>query len=662
MGDLGYRYGLLFMGAESRVFSTTPNPFLSPGALMLWSIEDKRLLSEDDRGFSEDTAALFFDSLRKRFVVFRSEGDRSSVEAIDFKGRTERLGVLPFDIRSAKNCREPTGSWMSFQADDGIYVNSIGDRSLSEPRRIAHVPRLATAMKCDPRRRFVATMAESGLIQLWNLDGPSPPIVIMGPSAVSDLKIFENELVLEAEDSRENTIDLWIWSFERATPKLLRHIELGRAGGVGSWAPDPSHSQLASIINPDPYIRVWSLRSPADSEPMILRRGEAGLNRMVGFDPSGEWLAVSGTNGLTFWAIKRPYPVEINRYEERVGNLVFGPEGRTLATSSVDGRGSVRLWNLDDEVIPAAQLLYAARPHAYGIAASPDGMSILVGTQQRGAQLVSSSQGDDRALPGSVPWVWGVAFSPSGRYAAAHGIGDDGSSRRIQVWDLSTDRLIKSFESGENGLYSAHSILFTDDNHLLSGGRAGLRMWDLNTGDVETLYRHPVDRFAFSSSKRRVLVSKAGPTMGSLSTHGSASIVDLDAGTKHPMPEHHDRITAVAMSEDGDIAVTGTADGVIRVGRVGGGEPHVLLVDADEIFDLAIDPKNRWIAVASGTQIRLWPMPDLSKPPLHTLPREELIAKLKTLTNLRAVRDEDSSTGWKIEVGPFPGWETVPTW
>jgi hypothetical protein len=55
-------------------------------------------------------------------------------------------------------------------------------------------------------------------------------------------------------------------------------------------------------------------------------------------------------------------------------------------------------------------------------------------------------------------------------------------------------------------------------------------------------------------------------------------------------------------------------------------------------------------------------MPDLSEPPLHTLPHDELIAKLHSLTNLRVVRDEESSTGWKLEVGPFPGWETVPTW
>ena len=68
------------------------------------------------------------------------------------------------------------------------------------------------------------------------------------------------------------------------------------------------------------------------------------------------------------------------------------------------------------------------------------------------------------------------------------------------------------------------------------------------------------------------------------------------------------------------------------------------------------------LQAVEDTTVRLWPMPDLSRPPLHTLPREELIAKLKTLTNLRVVRDEDSPTGWKLTHDPFPGWETVPTW
>ena len=55
-------------------------------------------------------------------------------------------------------------------------------------------------------------------------------------------------------------------------------------------------------------------------------------------------------------------------------------------------------------------------------------------------------------------------------------------------------------------------------------------------------------------------------------------------------------------------------------------------------------------------------MPDLSESPLDTFPHDELLAKLDTFTNLRAVRDGTSSTGRALEAGPFPGRGTVPTW
>lgn len=29
---------------------------------------------------------------------------------------------------------------------------------------------------------------------------------------------------------------------------------------------------------------------------------------------------------------------------------------------------------------------------------------------------------------------------------------------------------------------------------------------------------------------------------------------------------------------------------------------------------------------------------------------------------MRAVEDPDSPIGYKLEIGPFPGWKTVPTW
>ncbi len=48
--------------------------------------------------------------------------------------------------------------------------------------------------------------------------------------------------------------------------------------------------------------------------------------------------------------------------------------------------------------------------------------------------------------------------------------------------------------------------------------------------------------------------------------------------------------------------------------------------------------------------------------PFHSLPHQELLERLRALTNLRAVEDEDSSIGFTLDAAPFPGWETLPTW
>ncbi len=144
---------------------------------------------------------------------------------------------------------------------------------------------------------------------------------------------------------------------------------------------------------------------------------------------------------------------------------------------------------------------------------------------------------------------------------------------------------------------------------------------------------------------------------------GSPVFYDLDAGTATTLSSHGVTIQGMALDREGKVVVTADPNGPIRVGPVTGEEPHLLLGHDSGAEFLAIDPLGRWIA-SSGMDksVRLWPMPDLSKPPLHTLPREELITKLKTLTNLRLVRDDTSFTGWTLTHDPFPGWETVPTW
>jgi WD40 repeat protein len=215
-------------------------------------------------------------------------------------------------------------------------------------------------------------------------------------------------------------------------------------------------------------------------------------------------------------------------------------------------------------------------------------------------------------------------------------------------------------------LDNVQNLWFTDESTLVTVGATHFLRWDLNDGSYETVL--PVDpvmyrEAAASQDGQRVLMLEVPFDGSDEDVCDTPTLYDLAAGSFRELPQFGDCVRAMALDTTGTVAVTGDNSGFIRVGRLDGAAPHLLTGHDGAVEYVAISSDLRWVAsVGADTTVRLWPMPDLSKPPLHTLPHDELIAKLKSLTNLRAVRDEESSTGWKIEVGPFPGWAEVPEW
>ena len=174
----------------------------------------------------------------------------------------------------------------------------------------------------------------------------------------------------------------------------------------------------------------------------------------------------------------------------------------------------------------------------------------------------------------------------------------------------------------------------------------------------ETIYAAGLALFDLSRDGRQLLVLASQNQSGQFE---DLFVLDLAAHTSRRITTHGQRLQGAAFDSTGRIIVTGDADGVVRVGPVEGGEPHLLLGHTGPVGAVAASPDGRRVASVSD-HVRLWPMPDVTKPPLHTLSHAELMAKLDALTNLRVVRDAASSTGWKLDVGPFPGWKDVPTW
>jgi WD40 repeat protein len=140
-------------------------------------------------------------------------------------------------------------------------------------------------------------------------------------------------------------------------------------------------------------------------------------------------------------------------------------------------------------------------------------------------------------------------------------------------------------------------------------------------------------------------------------------LIDLETLKIQPLPEYGESFRGGAFGPQEGVFAFGSEDGTIHIGRLGAGEPHLLLGHTAEVFGLAFSPDGRRLMSRDtrGT-VRLWPVPDLTKPAPHTLPLDEFLAKLDEFTNVRLGRDEESPTGWGPHRAPFPGWAEVPRW
>jgi WD40 repeat protein len=276
--------------------------------------------------------------------------------------------------------------------------------------------------------------------------------------------------------------------------------------------------------------------------------------------------------------------------------------------------------------------------------------------------LIPVNGGEPRLLPGFTSSVWTAAFSPDGRLAAAGGGWNDPEESVIRIWDLESgdEKVLGDAEALPVGTF-ARLRFSPDGRRLFSCGWHGIRVWSLEDGSSEIIGKGSWNtamtrdgRFLFATENRLGPVPAADRWAG---------VYDLESGDFRRLASHTDP-TALALDRSETILITGSRDGALRAGPVSGEEPHLLLGHQEGwITSVAVSPDGHWIASASvdGT-VRLWPMPDMEKQPFHTLPHDELLDRLRALTNLRAVPDEQSPTGYTVEAEPFPGWATVPTW
>jgi WD40 repeat protein len=527
----------------------------------------------------------------------------------------------------------------------------------------------------DPRRRWIV-YARGWSVFLHRLSGGGPDLLL----GTHDQPMDENGpqcLALAPTGDRVASIDasreVRVWSLrpgETAPPRVLRGM-----GNLEDQSPalfDPGASRLAWGSSDERSVYLWDVDAPRDAEPVLLRRPDAQALRWSAFTPDGEWLAVMDGVAAMFWPVgaRRSYVLH-GHTRGPVTLLAFTADSRWLASSSFDG---ARLWPLASRGTSAYPNDRAQEGWVYGLATAPSGATVLVSGEAGRVNVVPIGGGPVRNLLGST---WGahtavtgaVAFDTTGRYAAwATGFAAEPADKVLRVWDLESGKqwvwpLCRSCDKAKPYDRGVTTLRFAPDGSLFSSAFGGVQRWRVETGESQLVLDAPVAFLDATPGGRHLLIctGDTSDVVGGEIRHVQARLMDVRDGTSQPITGRGDFQNA-ALDATGRILVTGHSDGSVRVAPVTGGEPHLLLGHAGPIAAVAVSPDGRWIASSSGTEIRLWPMPDVSRPPLQTLPYDVLMRKLQALTNLRVVDDPSSPSGYKLEVGPFPGWKDVPTW
>ena len=233
---------------------------------------------------------------------------------------------------------------------------------------------------------------------------------------------------------------------------------------------------------------------------------------------------------------------------------------------------------------------------------SPDGRYILTGSNDGNVRLWDAIGGQlIRSYPTTTGRaVSGVAYSPDGHHVAGAS-----SDRNAYLWDIASDEQPRTFQHGG----AVNTVAFSPDGRYLlsTSNDSTARVWDVETGQETARLQHDgiVRSAVFSADGRRVLTGDYAPF---IDVPSNATLWDWRNERILAALPHPDRIYVVAISPDGNYAVTGSRDGRARLWDLNTSELiRVVANHPGGVVGLAFSPDGRTILSGGNDYLtRLW--------------------------------------------------------
>jgi WD40 repeat protein len=276
----------------------------------------------------------------------------------------------------------------------------------------------------------------------------------------------------------------------------------------------------------------------------------------------------------------------LSGHTDSVNAAAYSPDGRTIVTGSDDG--TARTW---DSATGIDLAMFRENSPVRSVAYSSDGKQIATGAQDGTVDVWSVVNRSKMVERRSSAPVNSVAFSPDGaRIVSAH---NDGT---LHVWPSAGGKPLIIDAGGSKAVESAE---FSPDGRQIVTASTDhtARIWDATTGSerVKLMGHYDVVYDAsFSPDARRVLTA---------SEDGTARVWDAQTGQElFRLRGPPKAVGAAAFSPNGQLIVTASQDGSIRLWDASSGAPRgILLTEAKAASNsVAFSPDGR--TVVTGFQ------------------------------------------------------------